>query len=433
MPHSNDIAPQKDAAVGRIQGWIVSREKKDKNSILLNVLKGDTASIITLIVNKEEHPYIYSLLERVRRGAAIDVVVHEEEKTGGYRIASITMINEPENPPSNNIYLRSNRHVIFEYYANSINDRALLMRNPVIRAIFKIKGEILFAARKILRNWGFLEMNFPKIVNVNAESDEVFQISYFDGVAFLAQSPQLYKQMMMISVVPGVFEIAPCFRAKKCITKRHLCEYWEIDVEKNFIYNLDDILNLIETFIIKVLSYVKRSCREELDIIGVDVKIPNRPLKRITYAKVIDSLSDEGIDIPYGSDLRPEHEELLGEIMYEKGYEMFFITHFPTNLKPFYIMRDDDQTTRSFDLEYRGLEIASGGQREHRYEVLAKNLISSGRRLETFKPYLEIFRYGIPPHGGFGLGIERLLMQMLKLGDIRNAVIFPRDFHTITP
>ncbi|MEM1800869.1 MAG: aspartate--tRNA(Asn) ligase, partial [Desulfurococcaceae archaeon] len=315
-----------------------------------------------------------------------------------------------------------------------IKYRWLLLRNPVEKAIFRIRAGVIKAAREYLERNGFTEIQTPKIVAAGAEGGAtLFKVEYFERNAFLSQSPQLYKQML-INGFTKVYEITPYFRAEKFNTPRHLNESWGIDVEQGFIDGVEDVMNTLENLIAYIIDHVARNYKEELELLGVEPPKITTPVKRIKFTEAIDILRNEGIDVPENEDLSDQAERKLGEIMESKGHVLYFIVGFPWSSTAFYYMREEDGVyTRKFDLDFKGLEIASGGQREHRYEKLIEAIRDKGLDPADFEFYLEAFKYGIPPHGGFGLGIERLLMKILGLENIREAVLFVRDRTRIVP
>ncbi|MEZ0394744.1 MAG: aspartate--tRNA(Asn) ligase [Desulfurococcaceae archaeon] len=315
-----------------------------------------------------------------------------------------------------------------------IRYRWLLLRNPVEKAIARIRASLIDAMRRRLIERGFLEVNTPKIVAAGAEGGAtLFRVEYFENAAYLSQSPQLYKQMLVASI-PKVFEITPYFRAEKFNTSRHLNESWGVDVEEAFINGVEDVMNTLEDLVYHAISFVADNLRDELEVLGIELRKPARPFRRLKFEEAVDMLRGEGIEVPEGEDLSDAAERKLGELMAEKGYDLYFIVGFPSSATGFYYMREDDgHRTRKFDLDYRGLEIASGGQREHRLDRLLQNMREKGLRAEDFAFYLEAFKYGMPPHGGFGLGLERLTMSMLGLENIREATIFVRDRTRLVP
>lgn len=318
-----------------------------------------------------------------------------------------------------------------------LDNRFIDLRNPKVMAIFKIRSNVFRAIREFFYNEGFIEIHTPKIIATATEGGtELFPIKYFENDAFLAQSPQLYKQIMMATGLDKVFETAPIFRAEEHNTTRHLNEAWSIDAEIAFIENEEEVMDVLENLVVYAINYVREHNERELKILEFELEEPKQPFPRVTYDKALEILSDLGKEIPWGEDIDTEGEKLLGKYMSEnEGVELYFIYKYPSEAKPFYIMKYDEkpEICRAFDLEYRGIEISSGGQREHRYEVLLEQIKEKGLNPESFEFYLKAFKYGMPPHGGFGLGAERLIMRMLNIGNIREVILFPRDRKRLIP
>ncbi|RLF58113.1 MAG: aspartate--tRNA(Asn) ligase, partial [Thermoplasmata archaeon] len=242
--------------------------------------------------------------------------------------------------------------------------------------------------------------------------------------------PQLYKQMLMATGLDRVYEIGWYFRAEEHNTRRHLNESTAIDIEMAFIKNEGDVMKILERL---VQHICKRICRmEELSILNVDIRVPSLPLPRLEYEDVLDILKEKGFELQWGEDLGSEEERAIGEVMREEDKDFYFITKYPLDAKPFYTMPDGD-LSRSFDLGCKGIEIASGSQRIHNYELLKERIEKNGLKPEDFQDYLKAFKYGMPPHGGFGMGIERLLMALLDIKNVRECILFPRDRTRLRP
>ncbi len=417
----------------RVCGWVI-RIKVFRKIVIVEV-SGDTGvRPHVLVFKRDREPELFEEAKSLDVGTALcfeGVEAPEQRSRRGieYIVHRMEVYARPLEPlPVDTI---GKVPVLLD---TRIRYRYLLLRNPVEKAIFRVRSGILEAARQYLRSRGFLEVHTPKIVAAGAEGGAtLFPLHYFEYKAYLSQSPQLYKQMLMASI-PRVYEITPYFRAEKFNTTRHLNESWGIDVEEGFIHSEEDVMRTLENLVSYIIDYVRRNHGEDLEVLGVELKPLTTPFKRITYDEAIDILRGEGIEIPPGEDLTDAAEKRLGEIMAEKGYEAYFITDFPWETTGFYYMRKDDGVhTGKFDLDYKGLELASGGQREHRYDRLVDALRDKGLNPENFKFYLEAFRFGMPPHGGFGLGVERLLMKILGLENIREAIIFVRDRTRIAP
>ncbi len=312
-----------------------------------------------------------------------------------------------------------------------LDARALDLRNPSVAAIFKLRHHVLQCIRSTLVSKGFIEVNTPKIIGSASEGGaNLFKLSYFNRQAYLAQSPQLYKEQLTLAL-DRVFEIAHYYRAEKSHTPRHLNEFVSVDIEAAYM-DADDVMSIAEDVIIDVISYVKKRCSKELELVNnADISVPSKPFPRITYEQVIDILKrDHGIDIEFGDDLSDHTLKLLGEKF--KGF--YFIVDWPLRLKPFYIHeKDDKRLSYSFDLQYGALELASGGKRLHDADKLRARIIEQGLNVEEFKDHLKVFDYGMPPHSGWGLGLDRLMTIICKVNNVREVVLYPRDTDRLSP
>lgn len=313
--------------------------------------------------------------------------------------------------------------------------RPLTLKNEKIRAIFKIQEEIIDSFRRNCKKMGFFEFQSPTIVASATEGGaELFPVNYYGKKAFLAQSPQLYKQIL-VSAFERVFTVCKAFRAEPSMTTRHLSEYISLDCEMGFINSWEDLMDTCETLLKNIFQDLEKNCQKELEIWQAKVpeirnKIPR--LKLIEAQEIIFERTKK--DKRGNLDLDPEDEIEICKFAKEKyNCELIFITHFPTSKRPFYTFPDpkDPEYTLSFDLLFRGLEIVTGGQRINDYKMLLNNMRKFGLKPESFKYYLQAFKYGMPPEGGFAFGAERLTKQILGLENIREASLFPRDMQRI--
>ena len=320
---------------------------------------------------------------------------------------------------------------------NTILDlRPVSMRNPKERAIFKVQEGIQRGFREFLLQNGFTEIRSPKINFAGAEGGtNVFKLDYFGKQVYLAQSPQLYKQAL-VGVYQRVFEIAPVFRAEHHDTSRHLNEYTSMDFEMGFINDFKDIMNM-ETGVLKyIMNLLKTEYKEEIDLLHADIpEIDSIPAITFMEAKeiIINKFKYTPSDM---KDFDPKEEEMLGKYAKKEfNSDFIFITHYPSIKRPFYTMDDpnDPQYTYSFDLLFRGLEITSGGQRVHDYNQQVEKMLKCNMNPEEFNTYLMLHKYGAPPHGGLGIGLERLTMHLLGFKNVREATMFPRDINRVTP
>jgi len=314
-----------------------------------------------------------------------------------------------------------------------LDNRFIDLRRQRNQAIFKIRNVVVESVHEFLRTQNFIEVHTPKIIASSSEGGtDVFRIKYFEKEAFLAQSPQLYKQMLMATGLDRVYEIAWYFRAEEHNTRRHLNESTAVDLEMAFINDEEDVMKILEDLVYNMWKKASE-CKDELDVLGANVILPKLPFKRNTYNDVIKKLNNKGSEIAWGDDLGTKDEKILGGIMEDEGHEFYFITRYPLEAKPFYTMPEGDKYSRGFDLECKGVELASGSQRIHDVELLKERLKTCDLNPKDFESYLKGFRYGMPPHGGFGFGIERFLMELLDIKNIRECILFPRDRTRLTP
>lgn len=313
--------------------------------------------------------------------------------------------------------------------------RSLDLRKPKNQAVFRIQSTLTQGVREHLLKEGFLEIFTPCMLGAASESgSDVFPILYFDKEAFLRQDPQLHRQLTIAGGFEKIFEIGPAWRSELSHTTKHLCEHRVCAVEKAFIEDEGDIIKLEEEMVVAALKKVSKECRSELKLLGKKIKIPKTPLPVLEYPEIVKILNKKGIKLK--GDLDSEAEKALWEYVQEEfDSEFYFIKKFPSKIKPFYVMMFDSEPewARSVDLYFRGLELSSGGQREHRYEKIVEQAEERGMKPEGVEWFAKFFKYGVPSHGGFALGIERLTQELLGLKNIRDAVLFSRDPDRLVP
>ncbi len=317
-----------------------------------------------------------------------------------------------------------------------LNLRPISLRNLRERAKFRIQEGVVRGFREFLTEQGFTEIHTPKLGSKGAEGGaNIFKLEYFHRPAVLAQSPQFYKQMM-VGVFDRVFETGPVFRAEKHNTKRHLNEYTSLDFEMGYIDGFEDIMAMETGVLQRIMKVLTEQYREELELLGVTLPGTEQiPMVRFDEAKrLVSEKYDRPIRNPY--DLEPEEEALIGRYFQEEyGADFVFVTHYPSKKRPFYAM-DDPETpifTLSFDCLFRGMEITTGGQRIHDYHALLEKIEKRGMTAEGMESYLSAFRHGMPPHGGLGIGLERLTMKLLGEDNVRETTLFPRDLSRLEP
>jgi len=312
-----------------------------------------------------------------------------------------------------------------------LDNRFIDFRRLETTAIFQIEHHILQAFRQKMCELGCQEIRPPSLVGAATEGGtELFSLKYFEKDAYLAQSPQLYKQLAVVGGMDKVFMVVPVFRAEKHNTRTHLNEITQMDAEIGFTDD-EGAMDYLEEAILHILHTIKHECREQLDRLGTDVKVPDS-IPRLAYSSLVDLLKNNGTDFTWGNDFNRAQEEKIREL---SGHELYFITRWPTKVRAFYSMPLEDQPEicRAFDIDYRGLEIASGAQRIHIPELLEAQLRARGLNPADFEFYIRAFRMGAPPHAGWSFGLERLAMQICGRENIREAALFPRDRTRLTP
>lgn len=362
------------------------------------------------------------------------VMKAEERAPQGFeiRLKEIRVLSQPAEP----LPLAVSKWKLNTSLETKLSLRPISLRNVRERAKFKIQEGIVRGFRDYLLSQGFTEIRTPKIVARGAEGgSNVFKLEYFNKKAELGQSPQFYKQTM-VGVYDRVFEAAPVFRAEKHNTTRHLNEYTSLDFEMGYIDSFRDVMDMETGMLQYVMRLLEQEYKKELDMLGVTLPEVGRiPAVRFDQAKELVSRKyDRKIRNPY--DLEPEEELLIGRYFKEEyGSDFVFVTHYPSKKRPFYAMDDpeDPKFTLSFDLMFRGLEVTTGGQRIHDYREITDKMEKRGMDPEDIASYLMIFKYGMPPHGGLGIGLERLTMRLLDEQNVREASMFPRDVTRLEP
>lgn len=361
------------------------------------------------------------------------VISEARSKTGfELRIIGCRVLSRPQNEPPvviNGKEVAVSLDTLLDY-------RPITLRNCRERAIFKIQEGIATGFRKFLTGNCFTEIHTPKIVFSGAEGGaNIFKLGYFGKEAYLAQSPQFYKQIM-VGVYERVFEIAPVFRAEKHHTSRHINEYTSVDLEMGFIESFTELMTLETGMIIEALSFLEENYSDEIGLLKTRIPfVSDIPAIRFNDAKemVAKAYNREITDF---EDFEPEEEKLLCELIKKQvNSDFVFVTHYRSSKRPFYAMDTpgEPQLTESFDLLFRGVEVTTGGQRIHDYNMQVEKMLARGMNVESFGSYLMAHKYGLPPHGGLGIGLERFIAQLLGLPNVRQATLFPRDTERLEP
>jgi aspartyl-tRNA synthetase len=427
--YSIEVNEQNYDKIISLAGWI--EDIRNIGSIAFIIVR-DRKGTFQITILKKNNPNIFEKLVSISRESVISVCglcKKSDKARNGYEIIpnNIEILSTAETPLPLGVVDKVESDL-----DTRLDNRFIDLRKRKIQAIFNIRDSIIHEVHDYLRSEKFIEVHTPNIIASSSEGGtNVFKLNYFEKEAFLAQSPQLYKQTLMATGFDRIYEIAWYFRAEEHNTRRHLNESTAIDVEMAFINNEEDIMRILEKLVYKMWKKAMKN-KDDLNFLNKEIILPNLPFKRITYDEAINKLNDENVDINWGQDLGSEEEKILGKIMKKEGHDFYFIKKYPIEAKPFYTMYDD-KYSRGFDLECNGIELASGSQRIHDVEILKKRISECNLSLEGFKFYLKAFRYGMPPHGGFGFGIERFLIELLDIKNIRECILFPRDRNRLVP
>jgi len=420
----------KDIGIGEnvlLKGWVFEIRLLSKIAF---ILLRDFSGIVQCVIKDEKilkeisNLSLESVIEIQGKVKKADIKADFARNDVEVEVNNFEILNKAEEIP-----IHVNEKAVKSSLPNRLDNRSLDVRKPTIKAIFKIQSTIISAFREYFYKNDFVEIQPPGIIATSTEGGtDLFEVNYFDRKAYLAQSPQLYKQLMAISL-EKVFSTSAVWRAEKHDTSKHINEIRQMDIEVAFVNDIE-IMKYLEEVIKFVFKRVIESCKEELGILRLKLKIPE--VKYLRYSEAIDILNKHGFKMKIGEDFEPEAERKICELFSDT---LIFTYEWPISIKPFYIWPKDVKKNISagFDALYGGLEISSGGQRVHIPDILIQQLKLKKLRPENFKWYIDAFRYGAPMHAGWSIGLERLTQAMLSLDNIREATLFPRDRRRLTP
>lgn len=434
------IAHLKQAAgqTVKIQGWLQTLRDQKKMQFLI---VRDATGLVQVVHEKAADPALAERISATNQESIVTltgkVIENPVVKLGGLEVQLETFqVDSPAGSPLPLDPTASDLPAL----DHRLDWRFLDLRRPENLLLFQVQTTALMAMREYWVRHNFIEIHSPKLMGSPSESGaELFEIPYFERKAYLAQSPQFYKQMAIASGFEGVFEVGPVFRADPSFTSRHMTEFTSVDMEMGHIDSHEDVMAFQERWLAYAIERVKAQHGEEIRrLYGVEVEVPGVPFPRVSMAQAQAILQEAGHVLPpeKKGDIDPGGERVIGRWVKERfGHDYVFLTDWPVSVRPFYHMRHDQQPalTRSFDLIAKGLEITTGAQREHRYEVLARQAQEKGLSLEPIQFYLDFFRYGCPPHGGFGFGLSRFLMVLLNIPNIRETVFIFRGPTRLNP
>lgn len=411
-----------------IQGWI---HKIRKLKAITFVILRDRSGLVQCIVNNNEFD-----LSKVKVESVVSIIGEVKKSKNALNPFEVQVENlEVISNVEDELPIEINKEDLEVNLDTLLNNRVLSIRHPKINAIFKVQNSIVNGFREFLNKEGFTEIHTPKIVKEGAEGGtEVFEVKYFKNKAYLAQSPQFYKQMMVGAGFERVFEVGHAYRAEEHNTNRHLNEYISMDLEMGFIEDEKDIMQLEERVLKFILEMLNKECKEYLNLLQAELPVIQEEIPKLKFKEALEILSKEYNKDDLEGDLDPEGEKLLCEYAKEKlNSEFIFLTNYPRKKRPMYTMPLGEEGTHSFDLLFRGIEITTGGQRINNYNMLVKNMKYKGFNPNDYDSYLSIFKYGMPKHGGLAIGLERITAKILGLENVREATLITRDRKRLVP
>ena len=426
--HSSDVTPDLDCSEVTLFGWV--QEIRDLGGIRFIILQDREGTIQITIPKKKVIPEVLSKSDSLQKRFSIAVKGIVKKTTMTPRGIEII-------PNAIKVLATASEQLPLDITGKTpanietrLDSRALDLAQEQNVAVFKIQHTALEAVREFLFEKGFLEVHTPRIIASATEGGAaLFAVDYFGEKAFLAQSPQLYKEQLVMSL-EKVFEVGPFFRAEESHTRRHLSEFVSVDIEQAFA-DADDVMVLLEQVVRHVCQRVIGNCPKELGVLKYKLSVPELPFKRLTYDEILGELKKQGVEVPWGEDIPTEAFRVLGKL--HRGF--YFITKWPTHSKAFYIKpRDDDANLcEGFDLMWRWIELVSGGTRIAEKDLLVSRLLEQGLNPEAFRYHLQAFDWGMPPHAGWAIGLERLTMILTGKRNIREVTLYPRDRLRLTP
>jgi aspartyl-tRNA synthetase len=431
--YTDKITEDDDGEKFTVAGW--AHEIRDLGGITFIILR-DRKGQLQLTFKEDENEELFEKAQEVGKEDVIHAsgTVQASGQAPGDREMhpdTLEIVGEAESPLPMDVSKN-----IESDLSTRLDNRFMDLRRPEKHAIFSLRGKMIESMEEWFADNEYIKINTPTIAKMGAEGGaELFPVVYYGEEAFLSQSPQLYKQMLMAAGFDKVYETGKAFRAEEFATSRHVSEISMFDVELAFIDDQHDVMDVLEDSLTYTLKELQSKAADELDELGVDLKVPEEDFPRIKFEKAREILEEEYDHIPDDpEDLDTKGEKLLGEYFEEQGHPAFFVIGYPG--EKFYYMEareGDEYQSRRFDLIYKGLELASGGQREHDLERLEKGMEEDGVDPSDVSFYLESFKFGMPPHGGYGLGLDRLVRKIADLENVKEAILFPRDPNRLTP
>lgn len=431
--HASDVGPEDDGETVEVSGW--AHEIRDLGGITFIVIR-DRGGSIQATFKEDRSPELFEKAQQVGKEDVVTVTgeVEESGQAPGDRELvpeNLDIVSEAESP----LPLDVSKDIDSDL-STRLDNRFMDLRQPEVHSVFSLRSHLMESMEEWFDENGYINIQTPNIAKMGAEGGaELFPVIYYDDEAFLSQSPQLYKQMLMAAGFDRVYETGTAFRAEEFATSRHISEISMFDVELSFIQDQHDVMDVLEESLRYTLEETKKRASEDLERLDVEIQVPDEEFPRIKFERAREILEEEFDHVPDDpNDLDTKGEKLLGEYFEEKEHPAFFVIGYPQ--EKFYYMeaRDGDKyQSRRFDMIYKGLELASGGQREHDMDRLMSAVEEEGIDPDDISFYLESFKFGMPPHGGYGLGIDRLVKQVADLDNVKEGILFPRTPDRLEP
>ncbi len=431
--YSKDVTSEDDGQEVSVAGW--AHEIRDLGGLTFVIIRDRTGKIQATF-KEDDNEELFNNAQNINREDVIRVkgVVEENDQAPGNREikpTSLDILGESQTP----LPMEVAKDVESDL-STRLDNRFMDLRREEITAIFSLRSHLIQSMEEWFDQNDFINIQTPTIAKMGAEGGaDLFPVIYYDDEAFLSQSPQLYKQMLMASGFDKVYETGTAFRAENFATSRHISEISMFDVEIAFIEDQHDVMDVLEESLKYTLEETKKRAADELNTLDINLEVPEEDFPRIKFQEARRILKEEFDHVPEDEDdLDTKGEKLLGEYFEEQGHPAFFVIGYPQEKFYYGEAREDDEyLSRRFDMIYKGLELASGGQREHDLERLMNAVEEEGIDKEDISFYLESFKYGMPPHGGYGLGLDRLVKQVAELSNVKEGILFPRDPERLTP
>lgn len=425
--YANEIRPELSGKRVLLKGWV--EEIRDLKKVKFIILR-DNSGTAQLIASENTKPGAFKEVSNlpIESVIAVDGVVKKSEiakRKVEVVINDLKILSKAHTLP-----ITVTEKGISIDLSKRLDYRSIDLRKPRNHAIFNIQSSLVYGMVEYLERNGFKQVFTPCLMGAASESGaDVFKINFYDKEAFLRQDPQLHRQLTIAGGIERIYDIGPSWRAEKSHTTKHICEHRSCAVEMAFLNDETDTMRLEENLVVATIKEVIKSRKDDLGVLGVKLNVPETPFLELRFPKIYDILQRMGKKVEFGDDLDAEANDLLWEHVKKKyKTEFYFFNRFPFKLKPFYVMAVDEDRAyaRSVDLNCKGIELSSGGQREHRYDVLMRNIKEKNMNPKLLEWFTKFFKYGVPPHGGFALGIERFTMALLNLENIRETTLFPR-------